>query len=117
MFCHRCGSLNDDNAWKCVKCGELLQHDAGVTMPAEPIPNYLVHAILVTIFCCWPFGIPAIINAAQVNSKVYAGDIQGALNASSRARMWTWISFGLGLTVNLFWAIIWIAAIAGGSGF
>ncbi len=26
-----------------------------------PIQNYLVAAILVTIFCCWPLGIPAIV--------------------------------------------------------
>lgn len=26
MYCHKCGSRNDDNAYKCVNCGEILQH-------------------------------------------------------------------------------------------
>ena len=61
------------------------------------IPNYLVQAILVTIFCCLPFGIVAIVFAAQVNGKLQAGDIAGAQDSSAKAKMWCWISLGLGL--------------------
>lgn len=65
---------------------------------AQPqIPNYLVQAILVTVCCCLPFGIPAIVYAAQVNSKLAGGDIAGAQYSSDRAKMWCWISFLLGL--------------------
>ena len=35
----------------------------GTPVAHAPISNYLVPAILVTIFCCWPFGIPAIVFA------------------------------------------------------
>lgn len=65
-------------------------------VPAQQIPNYLVQAILVTLFCCLPFGIAAIVFAAQVNGKVAAGDIQGALNASKQAKTFSWVAFGCG---------------------
>jgi uncharacterized paraquat-inducible protein A len=98
MYCPKCGTPNDDNAWKCVRCGAALQH-----APQAPIkiPNYLAQAILCTIFCCLPFGIPAIIFAAQVNTKAAAGDIQGALDSSRKARMWCWIAFAVGVPVQL----------------
>ena len=63
----------------------------------EPIPNFLVPSILVTIFCCWPFGIPAIVFAAKVDGMVARGDIAGARHASKQAKTWTWVSFGCGL--------------------
>jgi hypothetical protein len=53
------------------------------------VPNYLAPAILSTLFCCLPFGIVAIIYAAQVDSKVAAGDYAGALDSSNRAKTWS----------------------------
>ncbi|MFZ3275199.1 MAG: CD225/dispanin family protein, partial [Lutibacter sp.] len=41
--------------------------------------NYLIESILVTIFCCLPFGIVGIVFAAQVNAKFDAGDYEGAI--------------------------------------
>jgi hypothetical protein len=55
--------------------------------------NYLVEAILVTLFCCLPFGIVAIVYAAQVNTKIEAGDREGAMKASQNAAKWCAISF------------------------
>ena len=66
------------------------------------IPNYLVQSILVTIFCCLPFGIVAIINAAQVGSKLGVGDIAGASEASEKAKKWCWVSFWIGLVAVVF---------------
>src|SRR5918998_4485642 len=60
------------------------------------VPNYLVLAI-VSLFCCLPLGIAAVIFAAQVNNKVAAGDTAGALDASKKAKMFSYISIGLGL--------------------
>ncbi|MES2882212.1 MAG: CD225/dispanin family protein, partial [Bacteroidota bacterium] len=42
-------------------------------LPPQQPKNWLVESILVTIFCCLPFGIVGIVNAAQVNSKFAAG--------------------------------------------
>lgn len=59
--------------------------------------NYLVEAILITIFCCQPFGIVGIVYASQVNSKYAIGDYEGALQASKKAKNWTIWGLVIGL--------------------
>ena len=75
-------------------------------MKTPTVPNYLPQAILVTVFCCVPFGIVAIVNAAQVNSKLQSGDYEGALVSSQNAKKWCWISFILGIIFILLYAVI-----------
>jgi Interferon-induced transmembrane protein len=70
------------------------------------VPNYLVPAII-SIFCCWPLAIPAIIFAVQVNNKVTAGDIAGAQDASKKAKMFSFIAIGLGILWYIVVIIIW----------
>ncbi|MFT4202821.1 MAG: CD225/dispanin family protein [Chitinophagaceae bacterium] len=60
----------------------------GVTPP----DNYLVWAILSTIFCCLPFGIVSIVKSTQVNNKFIAGDIEGAKQSAAAAKKWAIIS-------------------------
>jgi len=103
MYCRKCGAQNDDTAINCSKCGEVLQPAEVVT---QKIPNYLVQSILVTLFCCLPLGIPAIVFAAQVNGKIQSGDITGALAASKNAKLWCWISFGLGILVMIGYVVL-----------
>jgi hypothetical protein len=79
---------------------------AGNVVPPQRIPNYLAQSILVTLFCCLPLGIPAIVFSAQVNGKIQAGDIQGAIAASNKAKKWAWWSFGVGITVTIVYVII-----------
>jgi hypothetical protein len=64
-----------------------------------PIPNYLWQSIAVTILCCLPAGIVAIVNATRVQSRQQMGDIQGALDASRRARTWCIVSLVVGLVL------------------
>jgi hypothetical protein len=101
MYCTACGAKNDDNAFRCAACGKDLVR-VGPVVPVN-IPNYLVQAILVTVFCCLPFGIAAIVFAAQVNGKIQAGDIAGAMESSRKAKMWSWLAFGIGLVVSILW--------------
>ncbi|QJW94435.1 CD225/dispanin family protein [Frigoriglobus tundricola] len=65
----------------------------------RPPPNYLVPAVLTTLLCCLPAGVAAIVFAAQVNSKWEAGDYAGARQAAANAKLWAWVSFGLGVAV------------------
>ena len=73
----------------------------------QKIPNYLPQAIILTVvgMCCWMLptaaGIPAIVFAAQVNTKLQVGDVTGALNSSRLARIWCWLSFGLVVGIGL----------------
>jgi hypothetical protein len=69
--------------------------------PRPNIPNHLVKAIASTLCCCLPFGIVAIVFAAQVNGKLDAGDYAGAQKASDQASFWGNLSIGLGLAINL----------------
>jgi hypothetical protein len=71
--------------------------------PRADVSTYLIPAILSTIFCCIPFGIVAIIFAAQVSSKLNAGDVPGAQKASANARTWCWLAFGCGIIATLLW--------------
>ncbi len=75
------------------------------------VPNYLVPAII-SVFCCWPLAIVAIIFAAQVNGKVAAGDMAGALDASKKAKLFSFLGIGLGLAAILIY-IIFIVFIGG----
>jgi hypothetical protein len=113
MFCTQCGANNTDGAMICMQCGRSLQTAppgalpvplAG--MPGVSVPNYLVFSILATVLCCLPAGIVAIVYAAQVNGKLQAGDIAGAQAASKNAKMWCWISFGVGLGVGLLYMLL-----------
>ena len=82
------------------------------------VPNYLIPAII-SLFCCLPVGVVGVIFAAQVNGKVAAGDTAGALDASKKAKMFSFIAIGLGLALIvcyvLLWVIMGIGMVAGGS--
>jgi interferon-induced transmembrane protein/zinc ribbon protein len=123
MFCTQCGANNADTAAVCVQCGRNLQaptpptplQTTGVVLPpGAAVQNYLVFAILATVFCCLPAGIPAIIYAAQVNSKLQAGDLAGAQAASNNAKMWCLISLGLGLGSIVLYGILIMVGILNG---
>ncbi|MBN2636351.1 MAG: CD225/dispanin family protein [Prolixibacteraceae bacterium] len=75
--------------------------------PVQPPPsNYLVFAILTTLFCCQILGIVSIVYAAQVNSKWYAGDYQGSIDASRNAKLWAWVAFGIGIISWTIWILL-----------
>lgn len=122
MFCPQCGANNADTAAVCMQCGRSLQPAApaplsvpGVVQPPlQPVENYLVFAILATVLCCLPTGIVAIIYAAQVNSKLQIGDLAGAKAASDNAKMWCWISFGLGLAVTVVSVMLMMLGVISG---
>lgn len=78
------------------------------------VPNFLVPAII-SIFCCWPLGIVAVIFAAQVNGKVAAGDIAGANEAAKKAKLFSYIAIGIGLAVGVVYLLLTILGIGLGA--
>ncbi|XP_071812808.1 proline rich transmembrane protein 1B-like [Apostichopus japonicus] len=70
-----------------------------------PPKDYLVEAILVTFFCCWPIGIAAILMSSYVARAVSIGDWDRAEWGSASARRCVCASFWTGLVINLVMAI------------
>ncbi len=75
---------------------------------AEP-PNYLWQSIVVTVLCCLPFGIPAIIFSTKVKPAFQLGDYAAAADASKKAKMWCIVALIVGLVVNI---LVFIAQFA-----
>ena len=96
----------DGNQW--IKLRDLPDVEGALPKLATARPtgtlqiNYLVPAILCTIFCCLPFGIAGVLFAVQANAKVQQGDIDGAAVAASRAKLMCFLSFVLGL-ISRIW--------------
>lgn len=72
-------------------------------------PTFLVWAVIMTVFCCTVPGIVAIIYSAQVSSKFYQGDFEGARRASRRAEIWIIVSFVLGVLTSTLYMPLMIA--------
>jgi hypothetical protein len=108
MYCTKCGTSRPEGMTICANCGTV----APQFPDASQIQNYLVPSILVTLCCCVPAGIVAIVYAAQVNTKIYAGDIAGAQESSRLAKLWSWIGFGFGaLALAIYATVIIIGAV------
>jgi hypothetical protein len=90
-----------------------LRH-ASIPGGGTTIPNYLAQSILVTLFCCLPLGIVALIKSSEVNNKIAIGDVSGAIEASQKAKYWCWWSFGLSLGLILIYFLVAIITAATG---
>lgn len=81
----------------------------GRPIPTQPPKTWLVESILVTLFCCLPFGIAGIVNASKVESAYRAGDLEGALQASEKAKSWVMTSFWIGIVIGFIYVLIGIS--------
>ena len=85
------------------------------TVQGADIPNYLWQSIAVTLLCCLPFGIAAIVYASKVDGLKMAGDLAGARQASENAKKWTIYSVvGWVIGVVLYILLIVFMGMAGG---
>lgn len=67
-----------------------------------PPDNHLAWAIISTLLCCWPFGIPAIISASKVDTYWKEGHYDAAQKAADDAKKWATIS---AVAAVAFWVI------------
>ena len=119
--CQKCSETNEDSFEACSNCGTSKAGDADPTFRKaddpqfdkrswaeqkqsraehEDVPTHLLAAIVVTLVCI-PFGIVAIVYAAQVTPKLAAGDYEGAVQASKSAQFWILVAAGLRLLAIL----------------
>ena len=78
----------------------------------KPPKTWLVESILVTLFCCLPFGVVAIVNSSKVESHFYEGNIEASERASKNAKIWVMWSFFPALAFWVLYLILMVAGIA-----
>lgn len=109
--CPECNMQISDSASSCPHCGTALKPAQQVVSNPQPDQvcpeTHLTKAILVTIFCCWPLGIPAIVNAASVSNAFLIGHYDVALEKSEKANKWCRYTIIAGV---VFW-VLYIALI------
>lgn len=125
MFCKNCGYELPDGAKFCTKCG-AAQYENTPTLEIRQEPryqeprymeypsNHLVLSILVTVFCCIPFGIIGIVNASKVDSCVALGKYEEARIYSKRALNWSiWGMASYAVIIILYLVFLFVALAAG----
>lgn len=106
MYCTNCGQPRPDDAATCPNCNAVIRRPAVMAGAPVVIPNYLVQSVLVTLCCCLPLGVVAIVNSAQVDSRLAAGDIAGAQRASKNARMFAWLGVLGGILTGFGYGVL-----------
>lgn len=75
--------------------------------PTEKKPdNLLIWSILSTVLCCLPLGIVAIIYSNKVDNMWNAKNYEGAREAAKNARLFCFLSLGLGILTGIFYFIL-----------
>jgi hypothetical protein len=128
MYCSACGTENEHNNYRCTACDAVLVRtldEGGYAMPDPvndpqgrgPAPDRLAFSIVVTVLCCWPFGIPAIVYAAKTMSANGTRDYEEAHVMSKKATTWCWVAFGVSCAIWIpYLVILVIAGVAGAAG-
>lgn len=68
--------------------------------------NYLVWAILSTLFCCLPLGVVSIVFAAQVDGKWNSGDYAGAKDSSDKAKNFAIAAAAIGAVFLVIYVLV-----------
>jgi hypothetical protein len=76
--------------------------------------NNLVMAIIVTVLCCLPLGIVAIINASKVDSLWTEGKHEEARAMAAKAKQWSIYAVIVGVIVLALYFFLYMAGMAGG---
>lgn len=82
--------------------------------PPKP-SNHLVWSILVTLFCCLPFGIAAIVYSSKVDSLWAAGQYEASAAAADKAKSWIIWSVVAAVIGAILYTMIVLGILTGGS--
>lgn len=113
MYCKQCGAHIDDDVKFCPSCGQPVTSVCQADVPAlrpvsanqEKCPsNHLLMAVLVTLFCCLPFGI-IIIYASKVDTAWRDGYPEMAQSYSRKAKNWALWGF---IPILIFYLLCFI---------
>ncbi len=126
MYCPKCGAQNDDSVRSCAVCGRQLadasplpstSHQPRAQGAGSPASPHLVPSILVTLFCCQPLGIVAIVFSAMAMSKNTSGDYAGAHADAKRAGLFALLGLIIGPTLVLLYIVfvVMLGLLAGSS--
>jgi Interferon-induced transmembrane protein len=93
------------------------QHQSEASYKNE-IPNHMLWAVISTVAatffsictCCFiplglPSGIAAITFANKVNTLLAMGDVEGAKEASKKAKLWSWVTTALAIIFSVWFAL------------
>lgn len=127
MNCPKCGANNEADTKFCAQCGAPMEEQAASAQPEQNTQTYanyqpytvkqpqavnqtpyLVWSILVTIFCCLPLGIPAIVFAAKISGE---SDAAKAMDAARKSKMFSIIGAVVGGVVSVIILILYIVGI------
>lgn len=102
-YCKYCGENIPDHASVCPRCGNSVG-SFSTRCDSQEVKKPSAHlalSILVTIFCCLPFGIVGIVYASKVDSNWMAGYYDLARQNSLKARNWSVTGIVIG-------AVLWV---------
>lgn len=86
------------------------QQPRNIAAPENMPKTYLLWSVLSLVCCCFIPAIVAIVYSAQVSSRYYAGNYEGAVKASERAQIWIIVAIVLGLISNTLYIPISLMA-------
>jgi len=86
-----------------------LKSDETKTLNNPPLTkpdNYLVWAIITTLFCCLPLGIVSILHAGKVDNLYSSGQYEAAKQESAKAKQWAVYAAITGVVLYILYFIV-----------
>lgn len=118
MFCRRCGTQNEDNAYRCLQCGEML-HQEEVAAAAPPQQSgkaiaSMVCSIAGVLMCFFVGQIIGLVLGYSARNEIQAS--QGRLTGEGFAKAGIiigWIGIGFDALVLVIYVFFFVAAYSG----
>jgi type IV pilus assembly protein PilA len=90
MYCPKCGTQNDDNAYKCIKCGIIIQQGALTTFSAKKTNTAVIVLVIAAIALVF-FAVVGILAAIAIPAyldytvKAKVSEVASGLDAIAQA--------------------------------